>query len=236
MTNARALVYQGVFSDAAQLPKANLFYTSPLQYALYDWCADGLELGPLASWTSLVGDLTLPADQGLPSVVDSGGSRAVRFDGSDDRMRVQFSRATPHTIAVVYRLTSVTPGDSIVHGYNGASTGSIVVGDPLNTIAGYATGPNTWLIPNPYIAPDTNWHVALLCINGSTSTLRVDGREANGPLPSGTRDGISLGYSSAADGHAAIEYKRVTVFTGAATATQRDSIVNTLAARYAIGQ
>ncbi|KUM31898.1 hypothetical protein AQ436_01925 [Arthrobacter sp. EpRS66] len=234
MTNARALVFQGSFGDPT-LPKANLFYTSPLQYAVYDWAADGLPLGPIANWQSLNGGASFNADPaGVPTVIDSGGSRAVSFDGVNDRMRIQYSRTTPHTIAAVFRLVNPEPGAAILYGYLNASPGSIMRSTVGDTLA--ANNGSTWITPSPDIPSDTSWHVALLSLDGANTVLRIDGKEATGNFAAGNRDGLTLGFKSGGNFRAAIEYKRVVQFSGPAVASTRSAIVNSLAARYGIAQ
>lgn len=230
MTAARAIAYNGKFGDT-NLPRISLFYTSPMVYALYDWAADGLPLGPLTSWPSLVNDFSLPASGGAPTVVDSGGGRAVRFDGVDDFMRAPFVLSTPHTILAVYRYTAKRLGDAVFYGYNGRSAGSVLSGPvPDNMVA---TGGGKWMIPSPAWVPDTNWHVAVLSVNGANSVLRIDGKEITGDLGADlSRDGIALGFSDATGNRATIEYKRVTVFPAAAGSGLRNTYVETLANRY----
>lgn len=234
MTNARALVYGGSFSGA-NFPKVQLQYTSPLPYSVYDWAADDLPLGPLSTWASLTGGLNLPVMSGSPTVINSGGGRAVSFDGIDDQMRVAYTRGTPHTIAVVFRFVSPKRGETVFYGYGGASAGSVLIDVGADSIVGL--GSSTTLRFSPVVVPDNKWHVVLLSVDGPNSVLRVDGREMTGTLPIAARDGINLGYgTTGSGGKSNIEYKRVIQFSGAASSGTRDSIVNTLASRYGINQ
>ena len=234
MTNARALVYGGSFSGA-DFPKVQLQYTTPLPYSVYDWAADGLPLGPLGAWTSLNGSMNLPTTSGSPTVIDSGGGRAVSFDGVDDQMRLAYTRSTPHSIAAVFRFVAPVRGEAVFYGYGGASAGSILIDVNADSIIGL--GSSTTLRFSPVVVPDDKWHVALLSVNGDNSVLRIDGREVTGSLPVASRDGINLGYGTGTTGSKSkIEYKRVIQFSGAAASGTRDSIVNTLASRYGIAQ
>ena len=234
MTNARALVYGGNFTGA-DFPKVNVQYTTPMQYAQYDWAADGLPLGPLETWVSLTGNASLPATSGSPTVINSGGGRAVMFDGVDDQMRLAYTKNSPYTIAAVFRFVAPQAGESVLYGYGGPSSGSIMIHPTSMSIIGNSLSGGFHM--SPVLVPDTNWHVALLTVDGANSVLRVDGREAVGTLPTTARDGINIGYGNGTPtAKANVEYKRIVQFLGAGSAGTRDSIVNTLASRYGIPQ
>lgn len=228
---ARAIVWDGSFGDPT-LTKLNINHVPVLPNSLYDWAADALPVGPLSSWPSMTGTGSITADAGIPSVVESAGGRFVKFDGEDDRMRFRYNQNSPQTFVAVYRFVNPQLGDSVVYGYNSASTGSISTGTDIFTISSFGNG--KWIVPNPPILPDTKWHVALLTIDGANTVLRHDSREVAGTLPTGTRDGLALGYSTKPGNASAIEYKRVVNYPFALNASSRDQLVNQLAARYGI--
>lgn len=231
MNDALGIFAPFSFGDPT-MEKVERLHATPLAGAIYDWASDGLSHGELQNWRSLVNGEVLTSDTGYPTVITSGNTRAVSFDGVDDRMRIQFNKATPYTLLAVFRLVAPRLGDGIVLSYNGLAGGSITVGSSVDTIAGYAG--STWLTPAPDIPADTSWHVAMVTFNGAQSVIRVDDKERVGELPIVNRDGITLGFSTATGGRAAIEYKRVSVLDGATPGWQRNSIYNMLKNRYDI--
>lgn len=228
---ARAIAYPGSFGDST-LPRISLGYAPPLSAALYDWAADGLPLGEIKNWNSSVEGPAFVADVGNPIVVDSGGSRAVRFDGVDDRMRVPFALSSPYTLVTVFRVITKIPNSAVLYGYASAEEGSLQSDGLGDFIGGYVAG--TYLAPNPRATVDANWHVGILSVNGANSATRVDEKEVLGTLPESTRAGMTLGYALSGVNRTNIEYKRVAVLAGGATADQRTALVNQLSARYGI--
>lgn len=228
---ARAIVWDGSFGDTS-LPKISLGFAPTLPGAIYDWAADSLPDGTLSTWPSAINGASLAADSGGPIVLSSGGGKAVRFNGTTDRMRLPFVLTSARTFVAVYRFTTVRGGASVTYGYLSTAGGAITT-DGASTLIGGTIG-SEFLIPGPHIAPDTNWHIAVLSVNGSNSAFRQDKVEVVGNAPLNNTDGLTLGFASGGNNRAPIEYKRVAVLAGGTTGAQRDSIVNQLAARYNI--
>lgn len=229
---AKAIVWDGSFGDTT-LPKIGLGFAPALPNALYDWASDGLTDGVLSTWASSTNGAALAADSGGPIVVPAGGGKAVRFNGTNDRMRIPFALSGAQTLVAVFRFTAAPRvGDSVLYGYTSISEGAMSVGPGIDSFAGHGGG--QYILPVPSIPGDTSWHVALVTINGSSSAFRVDGIDVPGTLPAATRAGLTLGFSAATGGRASIEYKRVAVLAGGTSGWQRDSIVNQLRARYGI--
>lgn len=227
---ARAIVWDGSFGDPT-LPKIELAYAPILPGAIYDWSADSLPLGLLPSWGSAVGGATLTAN-GSPQVVESGGGKAVRLDGTVDRYQNRVVVSGPRTFAIVYRFTAVEASNSVLYGRLTDAGGAIMTDSGNAFVAGRAGG--TLLGQTPPIVPDTNWHVAVLTVNNSASAFRHDNIERTGTLPLNDTDGITLGFGGSPDFRGPIEYKRVAILAGGTTAVQRNEIVAHLASRYGV--
>lgn len=229
--SAKAIVWDGEFGNP-MLPQISIGYSPILPNALFDWAADGLPLGPITNWSSMVDGAALSSDGGSPQVVNSGSGRAIRLNGTSDRMRTQYVVNTPRTFVVVYRFTAVEPSSAVLYGYL-SNTGGAIMSDSSSVLINGAGG-GQFLTPNPYIKPDTSWHVTVLSVNGANSAFRHDDREITGSLTVKPTDGITLGFGGAPDFRAPIEFKRVAVIEGGTTAAYRESLVAQLAQRYGI--
>lgn len=227
---AKAIVWDGSFGDTT-LPRVSLGYAPLLPNAIHDWAADSLPLGVVSTWSSAASGLSLIADAGGPEVVSSNG-RAVRFNGTTDRMRLPFVISTARTFVVVYRFTSVIPSAAVLYGYT-STVGGAITTDGASSLIGGTIG-SQYLTLNPKVAPDTEWHVAVLSVNGANSAFRHDEAEVVGTATVNNTDGITLGFAGGSPGRAPIEYKRVAVLAGGTTAAQRESIVSQMAGRYGI--
>lgn len=229
----RAIVAPVSFGDAT-LPKIDISYIAPLVGATYDFAVDQLPLGPVASWPSLVdGVATFVADGSTtPTVITDGTSKTVRFNGTVDRMKLALNVNAAHSVVVVAKLRAPVALDQVFYGSTGNTEGAIGIPTGAATWAGYGGGGTLSL--SPAVAPDANWHVFILTHAGAGSAIRVDNAETTGTLAVAQRNGITLGFSSAGDLRADIDYKRVALIPGAMTAAQRTSIVAQLKAQYGI--
>lgn len=231
--SASALVFPGKFTKREESwPRINLNYIAPITDALFDWAADQLPIGDINRWASLTNGALMLADGGASKVVDSGGRRAVRTNGTTNRLRALTPGITgAHTVVAVFRMLSPAVGDAVFLDYAGQGAGTVSVSSS-NTLLAYA--PSSTLSPNPPVTPDTNWHVSILTVNGTDSAFRVDSKEGAGPLNNSARQGITLGFGSGGDMRSEIEYARVAVIGRAYTATERASLYAKLAAEYAL--
>lgn len=210
MTIARAVIRPGKWGARDNTwPRVDLSYVAPIAGAYYDWAADQLPLGQLTQWESLTNGVPLLTDGSAPTVVNSGGAKAVRFDGQDNLMRGKTPGVpAQHTVISIFRLLDPKPADAAIFGYNNANGGTITVGtDGSMTFTGYVNG--TFLIPSPVVPADTSWHIAMLVSDGPNSAFRIDDQERVGAVTSQLREGIALGYNNnTANKRGAIEYRR----------------------------
>jgi hypothetical protein len=229
----RAIVANVSFGDAT-LPKIDITYIAPLAGAAYDFAVDQLPLGPVASWPNLVDGVTAFAADGatMPAVITDGASKTVRFNGTIDRMKLTLSMNTAHSVVVVAKLRAPVANDQIFFGLGANTEGAIGVNSAGTGYTGYGGGNS--VATSPAVVPDTGWHVFILTHQGTGSAVRVDSAETPGTLTVAQRNGITLGFSSAAGNRAAIDYKRVAVIPGTMTTAQRTAIVAQLKAQYGI--
>jgi hypothetical protein len=228
----RAIVAPVSFGDTT-LPKIDITYIAPLIGATYDFAVDQLPLGPLASWPSLIDATTMPADGATaPTVITDGASKTVRFNGTIDRMKLTASMNTAHSVVVVAKLRAPVANDQIFFGLGGNTEGAIGVNSAATGYTGYGGGNS--VATSPAVVPDTGWHVFILTHAGTSSAVRIDSAETTGTLTVAQRNGITLGFSSAAGNRAAIDYKRLAVIPGTMTTAQRTAIVAQLKAQYGI--
>lgn len=231
MSLARVIASPTSFNNT-NLRKVDLGYTQPLPGALYDWATDRLPLGALSAWKSLVGGEALIADGGSPSVVSSGNVRALKFDGVANRMRIPLSVASPHTVVAVYRLVAPAGNQTVHFGYAGTGAGALSVDAAGTTVrAASATG---FIVPTPELAPDSNWHVSVLSINGASSGLRIDNADWVGNLGAATRDGITIGFAAGTPNRTPIEFKRLAILNGSRSVSQRAGLQQLLSHHYSI--
>lgn len=225
---ARAIVWPGSFNDNT-LPRVALSYTSPLPGALYDWAADNLPLGAVASWPSLLGNGALVSDGGAPNVAQDGQSKYVDFNGTSNRMRLAFDLDAPHTVVAVFRYVTLKDTNLVHFGYGGAGAGALVSDATYGTLR--ARSGIGYITPSPAVVPDTAWHVSVLTVNGASSGLTIDGVDYIGNIGSATRDGITIGYGDS-NTRTRIQYKRVVVISGSTTQADRIVLSDQLMTRY----
>lgn len=228
----RAIIAPLRFNDSS-LPRVDLTYISPLPNALYDWAVDSLAAGSLGIWPSLVDGHPLAADSGTPRVEGAGDAKAATFNGVNDRMRAAFALDGPRTVVTVHRFTK-PGGNDVVHFPQSNSAGG-----SLGIDGGGATyrflGNSKYIIPNPYIKPDTGWHVSITVMDGTSSAVRIDNTEFTGDttgLPA--TDGLTLGFAAGDALRTAIQYKRVAILAGGMSATARAGLVTRLRDHYNI--
>lgn len=227
---ARVIAWDGVFSQEG-LPRIALTHTPALPGASHDWAADTLGAGGVAVWPAAAGGVRFNADGAAPVLVEESGGKFLRFDGQSSRMQARTPMEEAHTIIVVYRFRA--PGqNSVVHfGLAGTGAGAVSTGGGATI---NAAGGGRFIVPNPYIVPDTRWHVAALTIDGASSALRHDDFEVPGNIPIGPRDGITLGFANGGSGRTAIDYKRVAIIPGSMDSATRAGLVAYLKDRYRI--
>lgn len=224
-------VWPGTYSDTS-LPTVGLLYTPPLDGAICDFAVDNLPLGAVTFWPSSVGSNGLVSDGTAPQVIAAGAGKAVAFDGITSRMRVPLVHNAAYTIVAVYRFAENRNADTVVFGYSSANEGIITAS--ADGTAMYAASGGTSIFPSPPVTPDTNWHTAVLSVNGSTSALRIDGNEITGNLPIAARAGLNLGFRNLSNGRSLVEYKRVAMLAGGTTAWQRNSLVTQMQQLYGL--
>lgn len=236
MTIARAVIRPGKWTGRkATWPRVDLTYVEPITGAYYDWAADQLPLGSLTQWASLNNGVPMIADDGVPEVVNSGGTKAVQLDGLTDRMRV-LTPGVPaqHTVISVFRLIDPQPGDAITFGYNNPQGGAVLVAtDESRSYYGFIN-PN-YLMPEPRITADTNWHISMLVSNGANSAFRLDDQERVGSVTSEVRQGLTLGWSNntAKGNRTKIEYRR-NIILPPLNPTERAALYSKLKIAYGI--
>ncbi|ALY08706.1 hypothetical protein FDH65_gp20 [Arthrobacter phage Circum] len=230
----RAIIAPLSFGDTT-LPKIGINYVPPLQNAIHDWSVENLQLGLASSWSSTVSSATMTGDLGNPQVVMSGAHKAVRFNGTTDRMRVPFTYSGERTIVVVYRFTALEASQMAIYGYNGYNSGCIITDSNSTFMVARTASSSVTLRPNPDIVPDTNWHIGIFSMsNTNPSVFRHDSREVSGMITVTDMDGFALGRSGGGDFLAPTEYRRVALLSGLTTPDQRAAIVAQLAAQYGI--
>ncbi|MGV0109849.1 hypothetical protein [Arthrobacter sp. CP30] len=228
----RAIVAPVSFGDTT-LPRIDISYIAPLAGATLDFAVDQLPLGPLASWPSLLDNVTAPADGATaPQVINDGASKTVRFNGTSDRIRIPAVINAAHTIVAVAKLRAPIPLDQIFFGNSSSTEGAIGIPGGGGNYSGYGGG--TIIAMNPVVAPDANWHVFILTQSGAGSAVRVDNAETTGTLPIAQRNGITLGFGPASDNRSDVDYKRVALIPGTMTTATRTAIVAQLKAQYGI--
>lgn len=229
---ARIITWDGLFGGE-NLPQIALSQTPVLPGASLDWAVDTLLPGDVASWDDMVGGKAFVADGKTPTVAGSGAEKHISFDGETSRMKAVTPVSGPHTIITVYRFKNPDAHSVVHYGTSGSGAGWVGTGGSGATVNAGGTG--RFLVPNPYIAPDTNWHVAILTVDGATSAFRHDRSEVGGTIGDGVRDGITLGFATGGTGRTAIDYKRIAVIPGKMDSGRRAGISEYLMRHYGIG-
>lgn len=228
---ARVIAWDGVFTQEG-LPQIALTHTPTLPGASHDWAADTLGAGGVAAWPALAGGVVFTADGAAPVLMEESGGKFLRFDGQSSRMQARTPMFEAHTIIVVYRFRAPEQNSVVHFGLAGTGVGAVGTGGGGATIN--AVGGGRFIVPNPYIAPDTAWHVVALTIDGAASALRHDNFETPGNIPVGTRDGVTLGFAAGRSGRTAIDYKRVAIIPGSMDSATRAGLVAYLKDRYGV--
>lgn len=231
VNNARVIVWDGLFG-ADNLPTVPLNYVPPIPGASFDWVADTLTPGGVANWADQVSGASFIADGKAPQLVVEEGSKLLRFDGASSRMAISTpSVSGSHTIIAVYRFRA-PDSNSVVHFGRGGS-GAGFVSTNGETMRGGGNG--SWAVPNPYIAPDTNWHVAILTVDGAGSAFRHDALETAANITPAQRDGITLGFATGGTGRTAIDYKRIAIVPGGMDSSRRGALSKFLDTVHKVG-
>lgn len=234
MTIARAIIRPGKWTARNDTwPKVDLTYVEPIRDAYFDWAADQLPLGSLTQWSSLIDNTPLLADGGAPLVVNSGGKKAVRFNGTTNRMRVLTPNVpAEHTVVSVFRLLAPETGDTVLFDYAGTGSSAVLVPSDGLRLEGRLSGS---VVPmTPVVTPDTGWHIAIITTNGANSALRIDEQETARSVTSQKRQGLTLGFNfSSPDGRAEIEYRR-NIIMPPLNATERAALYSKLKTAYGI--
>ena len=160
---------------------------------------------------------------GSPTVVAEDGLRFLRFSGSGQWAKEDtVARAQPHTIFVRYRLQ----GTPIANGAIVASALGSGVNFSLNT-----TPTNVQLFAGTALSPtvsvmDTNWHSAVLVVNGASSVLNIDGIEKTGSVGAQNATGLRLAAGALTPSiFTRVDIARVGIISHAADATERAAIL-----------
>lgn len=144
----------------------------------------GAEVGPDLSTT------------GEPTVIsgEKNGKNVVRYDGTDDGHSGSFASAVSQPVQI-FGVFALRSQDGTNANYFFASTGNsnkrAALGEnSAKDLFIHAGGSNV-----DDGASDLNWHVANIYLDGSNSTLRLDGSQvASGGAGSGNYEGVSLGW------------------------------------------
>lgn len=228
---ARVIAWDGVFTQEG-LPQIALTHTPTLPGASHDWAADTLGAGGVAAWPALAGGTAFIADGAAPVLMEEGRGKLLRFDGRTSRMKASTPMTGAHTIIAVYRFRAPNQNSLVHFGLSGIGVGAVLTSGDGATIN--AAGGGRFIVPNPYISPDTAWHVVALTIDGAASALRHDDFEVPGNIPAGSRDGVTLGFADGGAGRTAIDYKRVAIIPGSMDSATRAGLVAYLKDRYGV--
>lgn len=232
LNNARVIVWDGIFNQE-ELPKVTLNRTPPIPSASLDWVVDSLPLGGVASWTDSINGLRFVADGSAPVVKEEAEGKYLSFDGNTSRMGVNTPMNEAHTIVAVYRFRAPAAGSIVHYGRSGSGAGWVATGGGGATVNSGGSG--RFIVPNPQVAPDAKWHVAILTIDGTDSAFRLDDKETSGNITVGARDGITLGFASGGTGRTAIDYKRISIIPGSMDSSTRGALSKYLDTVHKIG-
>lgn len=228
---ARVIAWGGTFT-ASNLPKIELTHTPPLPGAAYDWAVDILSPGGVTAWPDLVSGRAMVADGKAPELVADDSGKKLAFDGVSSRMRVSTGDEGPHTIVAVYRFQALAPNHVVHFGLSSRGAGSVGTGGNGATVNASAGG--NFIVPSPFVAPDTGWHVAILTVDGARSAFRHDDKEFAGNLTVQRRDGVTLGFAEGATARTPIDYKRIAIIPGSMDSAQRAGLARYLKNLYGI--
>lgn len=220
-TNARIIRWSGAFSQVGDMPTLTIPSTPSLPGASYDWTAETLTPGQVAHWSDQVSGAILQADGTAPTLKEVGGFKTLAFDGKTSRMRVFLPVDGPHTIATVFRFTDTAARNIVHYGTGGSGAGWVALSSTGSNVS--AGGLGVSIPQNPELAPDTDWHIAILSL-GQNTAFRYDTYETAGTL-SGLvkRDGLTLGYGQG-NSRTPIEYRRIAIIPGEMDSTQRGAL------------
>lgn len=212
---------------------------------LVEWIkADSLSLNDgdeVTTWTAAVGQNLSSAATQYPLFKTNikNGLPAVRFDGSNDYMKCATfgTVAQPYTALIVYSLLSSTTNQRFLDGIGASNRLELMkIGTVLQVYAG--SGP-TFFTSAP--APDTNWHIAFLHVDGSganTATLVLDGSSAyvsNAAIGTQSLTGITLGVAyNLTTEPANIDVGELCIWTGSLSASDKTAALTYANSRWAI--
>lgn len=172
-----------------------------------------LSTSPVTTWTANVG-VNLPSVGGTdPTRITAvnNGQPAVRFNGTDNRMKAAFgsNQANPYTIGYILRLQGDTTSFTVIA--DGSSFNNV-----LRTVSSqfqaYADNVTDVGILG---ATDTNWHVMLVTINGASGTVQMDGgSETTYNMGNQVMDGLTLGGNATGSLFRECDVQEVVVWNG----------------------
>lgn len=226
---ARVITWDGLFGRDS-LPQISLAHTPALPGATFDWAADTLFPGGVASWADMVSGQRFTANGATPQLIEDSSGKYLSFDGKSARMQVSTPISEAHSVIVVYRFKAPDAYSVVHYGTSGSGVGWVGTGGSGATVN--AGGSGSFLVPSPYIKPDTGWHVAILTVDGAESAFRHDDAEVAGSIAVGARDGLTLGFATGGTGRTAIDYRRVAIIPGGMDSARRAGITAYLRQRY----
>ena len=217
-----AEVYPGSYGDTT-LPRFDLSYTRPFPGALVDLAADHLPLGKLAVWRDLISNWPLPTGNSRtsPTVVDDGGKRVVRFNGTTDQMLASISTPQPLTLVLVGRTRDNKAGNVFKSG------GIVIESDATNSA--YRVSNSSGISGG---VPSSAQHVFVASVNGASSVFSVDGIEYAGTMATSANTYIGFGTNSAGTVYTPSDISRFIILPYAANAEQRRAISAEMTAHY----
>lgn len=216
------------FTAPDGLPTVSVARTAPLPGAIFDWAAESLPKGTVSKWIDLTGSYTLSGTAVESQWPISTGS-SVTFDGVNDRIDGTFPTGSGRTLVVVARATVVANSHRIFGSGTGSnpfhfginSNGSRWIFDGGATIAGPTSK-----------TPDTNWHVFVIALNGSSSVFAVDGEEWTGDTGAALGGSIRVGASASA--YFGSEVKRIALLPRVANQAERNGLYSSMVAHYGL--
>lgn len=184
--------------------------------ATVDVTPESLPLGSVPSLRSIADATVLT---GTASVVDEGALRVLHFDGVDDYLSAEFTRPTPHTLFVRFRVLTMAANKHILSSTAAtrANFATTFAGTNVMIHAGSA------LNASPAVN-DNVWHTAIIVVNGASTSLTIDGNTVTGNAGTNPGQGFRLAAGYLMDQFTHMRVARAGYIPYAADATLRGQI------------
>lgn len=172
-----------------------------------------LGTGTITTWNAHVG-VNLASVSGTdPVIITSAhnGRPIVRFTGVEELTAAFGSHQNfPYTAGYIFKYTGDTSTLGVL--FDGYTLDSVVVRTLSSQFNCYSDNGT----PTVFGTTDNNWHVLLITINGSSSTIQIDGSaETSAPLLGNSyMDGLTIGSHIGGVYDSSVDVQEVVVWDG----------------------